>query len=62
MKAEEKEPPLAEEDGERVKEWLKKDQDYNQPIIEFFDKNYSGRCNCVNLATDDSLETTTNKL
>jgi hypothetical protein len=62
MKNEEKEPPLTEEDGERIKEFFKKNDEYNQPILEYFEKNYSGRCNCVTLATDDSLETTTNKL
>ena len=62
MKQEEKEPPLGEEDQARIKEWEQKDNEYRVPVVEYFMKNYTGRCNTVTLKTDDSLETTTNKL
>lgn len=62
MKQEEKEPPITEEDTARIKEWEDKDKEYKTPILEYFDKNYAGRCKIIQLKTDESLESTTNKL
>lgn len=62
LKAEEKEGPVGEEDLARVQGWFEADENYRNPIIDYFGKYYTGRCKTISLKTDDSLETTTNNL
>lgn len=61
-KVKEEKEEIGEEDLAEIKKWQDDDEAYRNPVIENYMKNFPGRCNVIQLKTDDSLETTYLKL